>query len=337
MIAKHTVGRGFRGVLAYLFREKMVGREREAVLLGGNMSGRHAQELAREFAVFRLLNPTISRPVFHASLRLPTHEQLTDDQWRGAAREYLAHLGYTETAYVVVRHPENHIHVVASRVRFDGTAVVTWKDRWRGLAAMEAIERHFGLTHPTRPTPATREREARAVLGEPRVGASGRCVPTAILADRRDEALGGADGIGNIAIGRGPRERLSPRATDRPAGDGVAAGDSRPSGSLPLAGVTSVSAPPSLVGAARDSLAQHGRWNGHLGEAAVARLAATQLIGCFPQVSVPTVLAALEATRPGVITRRDGGEAALVAQLGGLIEARLAAACIHEEGEYPTR
>lgn len=163
MIAKHALGHDFHGVLTYVLREGLEGREHEAVLLGGDMSGRHARELACEFAVFHRLNAAVRRAVFHASLRLPEDEHLNDGQWREVAQVYLEQLGYTDTGYIVVRHPEHHIHIVASRIRFDGTAVDTWADRWRGLQALEAIERHFGLSHPPRPHPAPgRRRRPRA-------------------------------------------------------------------------------------------------------------------------------------------------------------------------------
>jgi hypothetical protein len=198
MIAKHTLGTGFRGLLAYLLREGMPGREGEATLLGGNLSGRTARELACEFGVFRRLNRAVSRPVFHAALRLPVGEVLSDAAWRAAAALYLAQLGYTDTAYLVVGHREHHIHVVASRVRFDGSSVETWRDRWRGLAAVEAIEQRFGLAHPVRPT-ATRDsrRVPLAPEAEQRLGrgiAMQTMPPKAVMAERLDRALAESDG-----------------------------------------------------------------------------------------------------------------------------------------------
>jgi len=310
MIAKHSLGQGFYGLLSYVLREGMPGREAEARLLGGNMSGQYARELACEFAVFHDLNRAVRRPVFHAALRLPVGESLTDAQWREAAAEYLTQLGYTDAAYIVARHPERHIHLVASRVRFDGTVVDAWQDRWRSLAAVAAIERRFGLAQPRRPAPGVR--------------------------DRRTPRMGSADST---------RSRRLPACREIPAGHPEEvllenAGGGPASASMPLGGAGASMGPwdARLVGAARDTLAQQHRWNGHLDEEAMARLAATQLIGRFPQVSVSTVLAALGAAQPGILARHDGGEAALATQLGGLIEARLAAsACMHEEGEYPTR
>jgi hypothetical protein len=190
MIAKHTLGSGFRGVLSYLLREGPAGVGRgPATIVGGNMSGRDARQLAREFGVYRRLNLAVSRPVFHASLRLPAGETLTDAQWRCAATIYLERMGYGATACVVIRHPERHIHIVASRVRFDGSTVASWHDRWRGLEAVAAVERRLGLSSPAvRPsgdgvTPARRCRARRA--GTP---------PKVLLAERLDQAIARSDG-----------------------------------------------------------------------------------------------------------------------------------------------
>ena len=185
---------GFRGLLLYLLREGMEGREQEATLLGGNMSGRNARELTREFGVFGRLNPAVQLPVFHASLRLPADETLSDGQWQAAAADYLAGMGYTDTAYIVVKHPENHIHIAASRVRFDGSTVRAWQDRWRGQAVTEAIERRFGLSHPTRPTPPLGHDRMHPEEGTDRTEAGQRARTREILANRLEQAIAHSNG-----------------------------------------------------------------------------------------------------------------------------------------------
>ena len=64
MIGKQVKGRGFNGCLSYL-----LGKE-GAELIGGNMLGESARELASEFSVSRNLKPGVSRVVYHSSLAL---------------------------------------------------------------------------------------------------------------------------------------------------------------------------------------------------------------------------------------------------------------------------
>ena len=197
VIARISHGNGFRGVCSYLLRE---GREDdlgwEAYRLDTNMSGHNARQLAHEFGMYRQINGRVENPVFHASLRLPNGESLTDEQWRAVASMYLQQMGYTNTAYVVIKHPENHIHVVASRIRFDGTRVQTWQERWTSMGAMHEIERAYDLSRPrTRPSKEHPSRLVRESPVEQRMAAQLGERPVKVeLARRIDMALERSDG-----------------------------------------------------------------------------------------------------------------------------------------------
>ena len=197
MIARISHGNGFRGVCSYLLRE---GREDdlgwEAYRLDTNMSGHNARQLAHEFGMYRQINGRVENPVFHASLRLPNGESLTDEQWRAVASMYLQQMGYTNTAYVVIKHPENHIHIVASRIRFDGTRVQTWQERWTSMGAMHEIERAYDLSRPrTRPSKEHPSRLVRESPVEQRMAAQLGERPVKVeLARRIDMALERSDG-----------------------------------------------------------------------------------------------------------------------------------------------
>src|SRR6185437_14000386 len=191
--------------------------------------------------------------------RLPSMETLADGQWQAAAAEYLLGMGYTDTAYIVVKHPENHIHIAAGRVRFDGSSIPTWRDRWRGLRVLEAIEAHLGLAHPPRPTPESRRRSTRPQLNRDHAAERRAPSPMEILAQRLQRAVV-YSGI------KGARVVDSP-----PEGEGI---------------------PPSLIRDARIALARLQRWNGHLAEETVLGLAALRLGRAHPEVAAPTITAA---------------------------------------------
>ncbi|NJO30554.1 MAG: hypothetical protein HC874_25685, partial [Richelia sp. SL_2_1] len=55
MIGKQKKGRGFRGLLDY------VEQDSDDTLIGGNMFGQNARELAKEFKISRQLNPEVER------------------------------------------------------------------------------------------------------------------------------------------------------------------------------------------------------------------------------------------------------------------------------------
>ncbi len=64
MIGNQTKGKSFRGLLDYLENKE------ESSLIGGNMFGTNARELAREFRLSRQLNPEAEKVVHHVSLSL---------------------------------------------------------------------------------------------------------------------------------------------------------------------------------------------------------------------------------------------------------------------------
>lgn len=142
MIGNISKGRGFRGTLNYLLEKE------QGELIGGNMLGQTARELAAEFKLSRQLNPTIKQPVYHVSLSLPHHERLDDEKWNEIASNYLQQMGFTDNQYVVVRHSDrshDHIHIVAARGRLDGKCVSDWQDYYRSQKAIRCLETEYQL------------------------------------------------------------------------------------------------------------------------------------------------------------------------------------------------
>lgn len=147
MIGNISKGRGFRGCLSYLLDKE------QAELIGGNMLGENARELAAEFKLSRQLNPDIKQPVFHASLSLPKHEDyaehVDDERWNSIAADYLQQMGFTRNQYIVVRHfdrDHDHIHIVAARVRLDGTVVDDSWDYSKSQEIIRSLEKEYNLT-----------------------------------------------------------------------------------------------------------------------------------------------------------------------------------------------
>lgn len=144
MITNVSQGKGFRGVLNYLLsREK-------AKIIAGNMSGTNVRELSTEFGVSRQMRRDIAKPVFHASLSLPSSDQVDDETWFFIAGSYLRKMGFNDKhQYVLVRHQDtdhDHVHLVVSRIDLEGKV---WRDSLsirRSHKAARAIEKEFGLT-----------------------------------------------------------------------------------------------------------------------------------------------------------------------------------------------
>jgi hypothetical protein len=120
---------------------------------------------------------TGSKPqhTWHVSLSLAADEGgLSDEQWARVVGEFAQSMGLTATAdraacrWVAVRHGpsragNDHIHLVASMVREDGTVWSSRRDFLRAQAACREIEKRHGLRVVDGPSRAATERGVKPV------------------------------------------------------------------------------------------------------------------------------------------------------------------------------
>ena len=142
MIAKAVKGKGFRGALEYDLTKEQ-GR-----VIDKNMAGENPRELAAEFGEIRKLRPTLGKAVLHVSLSAAPGEKLTDEQWREMGKRYMDGMGLEKNQFVITRHTDTeheHIHILANRIRFDGSVTSDSQDYKRQEAIMREIERDYGL------------------------------------------------------------------------------------------------------------------------------------------------------------------------------------------------
>ena len=149
MIGKTTKGKGFGGVLRYVFQKP------SAKYIGGNMTGETPNELAREFRAIASQNKKVKIPVAHISFSPSPQEHLDDIQALEFTIAYMDKIGFSECQWVIARHndtktPEGkerpHFHIIANRVRItDGKVVTAWRDWRRSELALRALEQEFNL------------------------------------------------------------------------------------------------------------------------------------------------------------------------------------------------
>ncbi len=143
-------GRGFRGVLNYIFGRDKEHKESPGILVGGNMSGHNPQLLAHEFGITRKLRPDIEKPVWHNSLRLPKGESLASDEWVKIADDYMERMGFGPLhlrCYVLHDDPEGqHIHIAASRIALDGSLYLGKNENLASTRIIQQLEIEHGLT-----------------------------------------------------------------------------------------------------------------------------------------------------------------------------------------------
>ncbi len=123
-----------------------------------------------------LRRPGFDKPVWHCSVRAaPGDRELSDEEWAQVASLIMDKTGLAPDGddagvrWVAVRHAADHVHLVATLARQDGTRPKVWNDFYRVREACLEAEQRFGLTVTApadrtaarRPSRAETERSAR--------------------------------------------------------------------------------------------------------------------------------------------------------------------------------
>jgi len=141
MIGKMTTGKSFFHCLSYCLEDKknlseeeklrlsekenLQHKDRAEVLLYNNCFG-NARELTSQFNEVRKLSSRAEKPVLHISLRLAPGEKLSKDQLADIGKSCAEEFKINENQYICVLHKDTldqHIHIVANRVGYNGRAV----------------------------------------------------------------------------------------------------------------------------------------------------------------------------------------------------------------------
>jgi hypothetical protein len=135
------------------------------------LSGLLAQPLAA------LAGPGYGKPVWHCAVRAaPGDRLLSDAEWAQVAAGIMDTTGLAPAGdelgvrWVAVRHAADHLHLVATLARQDGTRPKVWNDFYRVREACQAAEARFGLraTAPADRTAARRPAPRRTTRARPR-------------------------------------------------------------------------------------------------------------------------------------------------------------------------
>ncbi|MEU3408537.1 relaxase/mobilization nuclease domain-containing protein [Streptomyces sp. NPDC006670] len=188
MIAKIGSGADTRGVLRYLYGPGRANEHTDPHMVaswdgfapdpGRDETATLAQlATALDLRVKQAGDRAPDQHVWHCSVRAaPEDRALSDEDWAVIARRVLNATGIAPAGdpdacrWVAVRHADDHIHIVATKVRGDLTLPRNWNDYPRADKECAAIEKEYGLrqvvrgdhTAAKRPTRAEKEKALRA-------------------------------------------------------------------------------------------------------------------------------------------------------------------------------
>lgn len=151
MVAKISLGNSLYGVLNY--NGEKINKEKGRLLDTNKIynDGTGTVDIKRAFADFMRWMPSTTkteRPMVHISLNPHPDDVLTDAQLTAIAREYMEKMGFGDMPYMVYKHTDinrHHMHIVALRVRTDGSCISDKNNFYRSKEITRKLERKYGL------------------------------------------------------------------------------------------------------------------------------------------------------------------------------------------------
>ena len=151
MVAKISLGNSLYGSLVY--NGEKINKEHGRVLDTNKIynDGSGKINIHRVFEDFKRWMPQATKAektMMHISFNPHPDDRLSEAQYIQIAHEYMEKMGFAEMPYVIVKHEDldrHHIHIVALRVRPDGSAIDSKNNYYRSKEITREIERKYGL------------------------------------------------------------------------------------------------------------------------------------------------------------------------------------------------
>lgn len=149
-------------------------RQENAQHIDSNMLSQETKDLLAEFHLDTARHPRVDpKNLFvHVSLSRPAGGDLTPAQWQKVVRKFLKTIAADGCQYIATRHPgqHDHLHLVFSRSKPDGTLVSMSNNRWAWRAATRQVEAEMGFTEQ----PAQSDSDVHTSTSDTQVNASRR-------------------------------------------------------------------------------------------------------------------------------------------------------------------
>lgn len=151
MVAKISLGSSLYGAIVY--NGEKINKEKGRVLDTNKIynDGSGNIDIHRAFEDFKRWMPQHSRAektMMHISLNPHPDDRLSEMQYTQLAHEYMEKMGFSEMPYLIVKHEDidrHHIHIVALRVRPDGSCISDKNNFYRSKEITRELEKKYGL------------------------------------------------------------------------------------------------------------------------------------------------------------------------------------------------
>lgn len=151
MVAKISVGSSLYGALSY--NGEKINKEKGRVLDTNKIfnDGSGNIDIRRAFEDFKLWMPQSTKAektMMHISLNPHPDDRLSEGQYARLAHEYMEKMGFGDMPYLIVKHEDidrHHIHIVALRVRPDGSVISDKNNFYKSKDICRELEKKYGL------------------------------------------------------------------------------------------------------------------------------------------------------------------------------------------------
>ena len=158
MVAKISVSNSLYGAIVY--NGEKINKEHGRLLDTNKIynDGTGSVDIKRAFADFMQWIPSTTkteRPMVHISLNPHPDDVLTDAQLTAIAHEYMEKMGFGDMPFLIFKHEDierHHVHIVALRVKTDGTCISDRNNFYRSKDICRELEKKYGLHDAERRT-----------------------------------------------------------------------------------------------------------------------------------------------------------------------------------------
>lgn len=151
MVAKISLGNSLYGAIVY--NGEKINKEKGRVLDTNKIfnDGSGNVNIHRAFEDFKRWMPQSTRAektMMHISLNPHPDDILSEGQYAQLAHEYMEKMGFGDMPYIIVKHEDidrHHIHIVALRVRPDGSVISDKNNFYKSKDICRELEKKYGL------------------------------------------------------------------------------------------------------------------------------------------------------------------------------------------------
>lgn len=139
-------GKGFRGALRYNLEKVEKG---VAEVLLHSFVEVSEKTIMKEIEMVRMLRPNLQKCFYHTSINFPPKEDPSNERMNEIGNEYLKAARFDQHQFIMFRHRDMehpHLHILVSRIGFDGKVVSDSNDFARTEQILRELEKRYNLT-----------------------------------------------------------------------------------------------------------------------------------------------------------------------------------------------